>query len=514
MYVAYARALNNLGNTNDALEILNEANSWFLNKELLLEEYYNIYDSIGDWDQALKIAKKLININSENSTYHFNCGRVFAIMKNNRKAQEMYLEGLKIEHQLSFTELTNKIKIDFTSTPNKFSTEYLFVSGSNNFGAFLHKWGNKQYFTKISKYNRGSKREVIFYKKIQSEYESLKAITPKYISSKKIGRIHYITIETLNGSDVDLKNENLKKVIDVAQQIAKVDYTEINNKFPNPDYAFRMRNRPNSILIYFTKIHEQQYNEKMFSSLYKLMNQSGYSQSIKSVIKRVEKQIMDNNLYVFINPYKHYSLLHGDFIQKNLKLECDSDSIKVFDWTSFTLGPHFINIARYLTSALIPYDQIKKDYLFNEKYDETLTDIEKIFFLYALIPFYILRVKENKADQYLNSYILPAVEDLEILVSKFMERNLKGVLDLLTQKEYMYISEIDELKNVNKKAKKENKELLNYNKELERNKRAIFNEKNKVKKQYENTVNSKSWKLTYPFRKFTELLKTLLTFKH
>jgi len=75
-----------------------------------------------------------------------------------------------------------------------------------------------------------------------------------------------------------------------------------------------------------------------------------------------------------------------------------------------------------------------------------------------------------------------------------MERNLKGVLDLLTQKEYMYISEIDELKNVNKKAKKENKELLNYNKELERNKRAIFNEKNKVKKQYENTVNSKSWK--------------------
>lgn len=77
----------------------------------------------------------------------------------------------------------------------------------------------------------------------------------------------------------------------------------------------------------------------------------------------------------------------------------------------------------------------------------------------------------------------------------------------------MYISEIDKLKNVNKKTKKENKELLNYNKELKKNKMEIFNEKNKVKKQYENMANSKSWKLTYPFRRFTELLKTVLTFK-
>lgn len=499
MYVAYVRALNNAGDINEALRLLDETIKLFPNNEALLKEYYSIYDSTGDWSNALTVAEKLIKINPENSIYYFNAGRVFAITTRYTEAKRLYLEGLKLEHRLSFAELTKQIKMDFTSNPNKFTTEYIFINGSNNFGAFLHTRGDEKYFTKISEYNRGSKREKIFYKEIRPDYEELKKITPKYISSKKIGRLHYITIEALNGPDIDSENEDIKNVIDVAQKISKVDYIDIKNKFPNPNYAFRMRNRPNSILIYFTKIHEKQYNEKMFSSLYKLIGYKGYSSAINSVIKRVEKQIMENKLYVFMNPYKHYSLLHGDFIRKNLKLEQENDSIKVFDWGSFTLGPHFINIARYLTSALIPYEQIKKSYLFNETYEKSLTDIEKIFFLYSLIPFYILRVKEKEADQYLCNYILPAVEELELMVSKFMKYKLRNTLDLVAHKEEIYVSEINRLENDYEKLKKEHIR--------------ITTEKNSFEKQYKSVVDSKSWKITSPLRKIIEHIKALIPFK-
>src|SRR5699024_2949538 len=105
--------------------------------------------------------------------------------------------------------------------------------------------------------------------------------------------------------------------------------------------------------------------------------------AVNKVINRLESLIMDNYLYAFINPEQHYSLLHGDFIPQNIKMQKDSETPIVFDWATFTVGPRFIDIARYLTTTFTPYTKIKEDYLFNEHIDRKLSVIEQIFFLYA-----------------------------------------------------------------------------------------------------------------------------------
>src|SRR5699024_5540360 len=123
----------------------------------------------------------------------------------------------------------------------------------------------------------------------------------------------------------------------------------------------------------------------MFSQLYKLLKQNNYPKTIRDIVQHLESLIMDNDLYEYIRPEKHYSLIHGDYNPRNSKLKKQDQSIKVFDWETFKIGPRFIDVARYLSGALIEYSDVKEIYLDDKELGGKLSLIEKIFFLYALI---------------------------------------------------------------------------------------------------------------------------------
>src|SRR5690625_2791183 len=232
----------------------------------------------------------------------------------------------------------------------------------------------------------------------------------------------------------NVNKANIAEIIQTSKRISSIPYEQIVKKYPNPNYLFQLKNKPFFIVIFFTQIHRKKYNKLLFNLLYKLLKQNDYPESTENIIKRLETLIMNNSLYSFINPKEHYSINHGDFIMQNLILKQEDQSIKVFDWATFTTGPHFIDIARFISSSLVPYSEVKELYLDNEETGGDLSLIEKIFFLYSLILLYLLRLKKKATESKQEIYIKPALKDMEDLVSLFMETEYEQSLHSLVDK--------------------------------------------------------------------------------
>lgn len=458
IYVSYAKCLRYANYTNHAQALLMDGKSLYPDSERILQELYVLYDFLSNWEFARTTANELIELNPEQADHYFRLGKAYAYLLDYKKAEETYLSGLKYKHGMSFAQLIEQIKRGFTNYPAAFSSDYVFINGKNNFGAFIHRHGNKEYFTKISKRKKNTKREMNFYKNVRTSFSALQAVVPGYIDVQDIDGIIYLTTEMIEGDAVS--SNDVKGVIDASAEISTVRYKDLISMFSNPDYFFQIRNRPITVIHFFTQIHKKYYNEKLFSGLYKLVKQNNYPASVKKVIQRVESQIMKNNLYVFMNPNKYFSLLHGDFNTTNIKIDKQNGMPQVFDWASFTTGPHFIDIARYLSGCVYPFATIKEIYLTDEETGGKLTSIEKIFFLYALIFLYILRLKEKNVKKHMNDCIIPALKDLEKSVLQFRKKEYdSSVLALREEK--------DESERQVKELKEKVIELENLNKENE-----------------------------------------------
>lgn len=483
VYVGYAKCLRVLGNTNHAEELLHSGRIKYPKSERILKELNNLYDVLGNWEKAKQISQDLIELNPLESNSYFRLGRSYSALNENEKAKESYLKGLECKHNMDLNKLIEKIQSSFTDYPSEVSTEYLFIAGKNNYGAFIHSYKDKKYFTKISQNIRGARREEVFYREICDEYPVLKEEVPAYINSQYIDNILYLTLEMVEDIPIDREQEQTVKVIRASQKITSISYDSIINKYPNPKYLFQLKNKPFFIVIFFTQIHRKKYNVKMFNLLYKVLKQNNYPESVIEVIEGLESLIMKHSLYSFIKPKNHYSLIHGDLIRQNLKLNKSDKSIKIFDWATFTTGPHFIDIARYLSESLIPFSEVKSIYLNNDDINGNLSIIEKIFFLYALILLYILRLKGKGTEKGMDKYITPALNDLEVLVAEFIETSFNKNVQLLSEEKEKSQNKIEQLKHEVKQLKKEVKRL---------------------EKRHNNIINSKSWKITAPLRKFSE----------
>lgn len=480
VYTSYSKCLRVAGQMPRAKEMLMKGNELYPQSEKILNEFFALYDVLGDWNAARSIANSLIEVNPEKADYYFKLGRSYASLRETKKAEQVYETGLTYLHGLSFNSLIEKIQKGFTDHPGDVTSEYLFINGKNNFGAMIHQYGNKKYFTKITKYNRDAQRERNFYKDILSRFPVLQEIVPMYIDSQVIDQVLYLTIEMI---DAIPKTKYLDKVIDVSQHISTVKYQDLVEDFPNPDYLFQLKSRGVSICVFFTQIHKKYYNQKLVADLHMLTQQKGYSAKAAQIIHRLETLIMDNRLYAFIRPEKHYTLLHGDFITQNVKIKKDSGVPQVYDWAGVKIGPHFVDIARYLTASSVPYSDVKGIYLLNEKAGGKLSLIEKVFFLYAYILMRFVQPQNIQLDRNIAEFILPALEDMEAFISQFKRDEFGFIVQSL-------LEEKDAEKRKNYKMKQR---ISNLEKERKR-----------LQVKLKNTLNSKSWKMTAPLRRFTE----------
>ncbi len=480
-YVSYAKCLRIKGHTNKAEEILDKGRDLHPNSERILLELHNLYDSLGDWNSAELIARTLVDMNPKEANYYFRLGRSYAYLNNDKMAKDVYKQGLKHKHNLPFEDLISQIEKGFPDEGSDIFTDYVFINGKNNLGGFIHYLGNQKYFTKIARYTRGAKREEKFYKKLSSNYPVLKNVVPEFINSQVLDNTLYLTLEMIEDGP-EVSSEHTQNIIKTAEMVSSFKYKDIINKFPNPNFLFQMKKRPIYGMIFFTQIHKKHINEKLFSSLYHLVKENRYPNEVKNVIEHLESLVMNNHLYALIKPEIHYSLLHGDFIPQNIKLDRDNESPIVFDWATSLIGPHFMDIARYLSVTFLPYSEIKENYLFNNVNNKKLSLIEQIFFLYALIILYLLiNSKKVGINDRLSKFIIPALEDMETLIAKFKIENFGSAIQFLVNENEKDKDKINKMNSKIKNLVKTNRKLQESLKDL---------------------MNSKSWKITAPLRNF------------
>lgn len=483
VYVAYAQTLRFSGYTERAKNILAEGLRVHPDSELLLQEQHNLCDFLGDWHMARKIAASLVKRFPEKADHHFRLGKTESFLLNYSKAKKSYRLGLQHKHQLPLEQLMDEIKRGFTGSPEKFHSKYIFIDGKNNLGAFIHRNADHSLFTKISIYTNhtnGAGREAGFYQRLCKDFPVLKKLAPEYADMQIVDGISYLTMEKINALAVE--PQNLEQIIETSQRISSVRYGKLAGAYPLPGYAFQFRKgRAISVVHFFTQIHKEEYNQKLFHAVGLIMKQHKYPNSIRQVMARLETAIMDQKLYQLMEPEKHFSLLHGDFAHQNVLIDQKNGNPFVIDWTSYTIGPHFVDLARFFSSSLLPYSDIKELYL--QKTGTSLSTIEHIFFLYALVLFYFQKLGRMGIETELSQFILPALEDLELLA-----------LTLKISKEDEDISmEIKELQETELRVK-----------QMEQKIALLEDERKHLHKRLHDMINSKSWKLTAPLRLFME----------
>lgn len=481
--VAYVNCLRKSGSTKKAQDVLESSISLQPENEVLLNEYFNYLDNAWRWEDANIIARKLIEVNPYNSEHYFKLGKGHSVLKEHEKALSVFKKGLEIKHRMSFEELLTKIESGITPNYNEVSSIYKHIGGKNNYGVIIHNYNEKKYITKITEYKTPARREEMFYKEIQQDFPKLKEITPKFINSKIYDKLLYLTVEIIESSSS--KELNIQKVIESSKKISSIYYRDAKEKYSNPYYSFHFKNRPVIIVNFFTNIHKKSINKKLLTSLKRELTQKNYPQSLKKLINELEKLIMQNKLFLFINPEKDYSLLHGDFIPSNMKEDIVTEEVKVFDWATFKLGPRFLDILKFFSKKLSPYVQVKELYLFNDTNNENLSIIEKIFFLYAYIILYFvtLNLMDKVTEENIEKYLTPALKDLNILVE-----------DLKKDGFFIKLKRIEDER---RKLVIENRKLRNENK------------KNKI--QINKIKNSSYWKITSPLRKVVKFIKSVFS---
>ncbi len=476
-YVYYAQTLKKLNHLIKSEMILVEGNKLYPNNTGILKELIKLYQAKKEHSNANAMAKLLVKVDPTCAESYFVLGTTYASIKKKKKAKLNYLTGLEYKHDMQMKDIIKRIQSKFVNVNDNVSSEYNFVSGRSNYGSITHKFKKEKYFTKISNFSTLAKREELFYSQICGDFPYLKKYTPNFVDSLVLDNLSYLTIGYIESKPSNI--ENLKAVLQISQKISSISYQEIVDKYPNPNYSFQLKNKPNPMVIFFTQIHKKEINERLFDSLYKVMKENNYPKSLNKVINKLESLIMENYLYNFIDPQEHYSLLHGDFNSSNIRVSEEDQSIKVIDWETFKIGPHFLDIARYMSGVLLPYNDVKSIYLQDEKINNNLSLIEKIFFLYSIILLYILTIGANNIEKNIDKYITPALSDLEMYVTQFK------------QNEYSVI--VESLLKENKKVNKKNQEINLL--------------KIKIKETQEildSTLNSKSWKLTAPLRKLMQ----------
>lgn len=474
-YASYGKCLRLLGKTSCAKEVLIKGSELYPYSEQVLAESCSLYEVLGDWNAAKTCAETLIYMNSNQVNHHIRLGGIYSQLKEYSEAKEAYKNALIYRHGLSIEALMEKIKQGFAENPADVSTRYVHIGGMNNLGAFIHEYGNKKYFTKITKYKGSNKREAFFYKELCSIFPILQELAPMYIDSQVMDQILYLTIEFIDGDSAS--PEHFQKVMDISGKISSIKYQDLIGKFnvPRYKYQFNLRN-PNIVTQFFTQIHKEEYNRKLFESLKLLINQKEYPEIVYKTVHRLESLVLENQLYAYIEPERHYTFMHGEFKPESIIIEEESGKPYIIDWSTFTIGPHFVEMARYLSTSLPSYSRMKQVYLNNEQTIDTLTFIERIFFLYAIILFYIFRfIKSRNADtrSRITDFILSALDDMEQLVES--NRSL-----------------LEDRRKV---------------KGLEQRIAAIQKEKKQLRKRLNNVLQSKSWRMTAPLRKMAKRLR-------
>src|SRR5699024_12631250 len=101
---------------------------------------------------------------------------------------------------------------------------------------------------------------------------------------------------------------------------------------------------PNIVTQFFTLIHTETYTRLLVSSLRTLVSQRVQPDMVDFLMNRLEALVMDNQLYVLVDPERDYTLLHGEYKPAAIIIDDSTKKGYVIDWSTFTIGPPCVEI--------------------------------------------------------------------------------------------------------------------------------------------------------------------------
>jgi tetratricopeptide (TPR) repeat protein len=419
VYKKLGRCLRFEGDHYQAIKVLKEGIARFPMSIPLHNELFYLFADQNKWEDARLIVENLIILQPNEAKHYFKLGRCCNYLKQIELAEQYFVTALEKKHDTALKDIISRIAKNIDSDITSIESKYYFVGGKNNFGAIEHiQPGEKEsniFITKIVSAGKG--KEVIFYNKICNKYPQLKNITPKLIGIEEFNKIKYITLEKIIGNRPD-KNRAKDIINNVISIISSVRYSdELLSYFSLPKYRLTLKkHRSQAVSRFFSNIHLESTNKRLFMLLNKKLRSANYSAMSIDILRRLEIIIMNFKLYENIKPEKHYSLLHGDLGPHNILLKNDADPY-VLDWNTYTVGASCFDPAYFLTRYKLSFEKIYELYLsnINKSKENKLDNIEKIFFIYALIVIWFQRLSCRDFNRMHFKYLAPAINQLEAL---------------------------------------------------------------------------------------------------
>jgi len=407
---------------DQALLILKEGIKKYPENVKLKKEIYELFRTQREWDKAKSVAKKMIELEPEEGRHYFELAYCHSVLEEIEPASECLVMALEKKHNKSIDEIVNIIKNDLSVSSASLNSSYIILGGRNNLGFIKHVENSpsgKEYLTKIVNATKKEKNEI-FFTHIVKHIPQLENITPGLVGISKLNDTSFITMEKINGYP--------PKTNDI-QQIAKAVFNNMPRlggnenvlcSFNLPSQASTLRLR--NCIHFFMYVHEESANKRLIDFLGKEL--SSQPPEFIAILDKLKKLIIDTKLYKSIDPKLHYGLLHGDLGPHNILIEEITGKPYVIDWDGYIIGPAWFDIADLFVRVKLKFKVIERTYLSKPGLGRKLNNIEKIFFIYALIIMWLRRldVTEDDKEAYLKNNLLPALECLEQLVSKEIKK--------------------------------------------------------------------------------------------
>lgn len=414
----YASALRQAGKRTSAREVIESGMLAHPNDKGIFLEALEIARDSSDWDGALAIANRLIEMDPAEAEHLLRLGRVHARRREPQLAETAFRAGLGFDDPKKWHRVIKQISKPLAAARPK--STYRYSGGFNSLGGISHETDAGKYFTKLTAGNWRMPPENGFYVEVASRFPELNEVCPKLIDSRRIGRSWYLTLEALDEPSGPV---SLPAAMEVAERISAIPYSELSSTYVETPEDYRLL-RKASVANFFSEIHTARANTRLFSQLKKRTKPIDRDGRLETVIERLEAAIVGKRLYEFISPQEHYGLVHGDFIGQNFGIDPQTGNFKIFDWALAIRGPRFVDLAHFMVDSRIPYEQIRDEYVFE---GNRLSAIERIFFLYDYIAVSLILPRGiGFPAKRLRHHILPALEDFEACVKTFEQDQRQG----------------------------------------------------------------------------------------
>lgn len=305
--------------------------------------------------------------------------------------------------------------------PLSVKSSYGYLGGYNNLGVIIHDSisnPKSHYITKITKndpINRHSiKKEIVFNDLIRKGNPFLEKASPAMISSIDYHhkKLKLLTFEKKGQTLIDDFDIDLNVILQLNQLVIN------STKYDDTHHLLKHKHLE-KFLNPMMKMHEKISHEIIYDQMIKDIRKNNCSDHILSLIDTITALIINSKLYQEIKPAKDYVLCHGDFNPANITYDKNFASYFLIDWENYGFSLKGYDLANYLAMTTLSFSSIKNDVLplFFPVDDQEI--IEKIFFTYQLLIKWVNQLKKETEFDAIKTNILPAVNDLTLLIENY-----------------------------------------------------------------------------------------------